>query len=433
MARKRTGRKPDKIEVFNVSVAQVDRSYKGIKEWRNALRSAESVTNPRRKLLYDLYKEVILDLHVEGVIGKRKLKVSNKTFKFFDSAGKENEEITKLLKKEFFKDMVNDILDSRFWGHSLLFFKELTTEIQDYELIERTNVRPETGEVLAKSYDATGVPYREIPTCSYIIEAGKKKDLGLLLKIAPYVIFKKGNVSDWGLFNQLFGFPFREFSYDGKDPKVKKEIEKIAQSTLTAPYAIMPTNASMKLHESQKGMSNALFKELAVFCDKQMSKAVLHSTLTIDDAGGHYKGNVHENSEAEVTKDDISFVLTVLNTQFIKILENFGFKVTGGNFDIESGDGLSLKDRLDIDKELNQIIDIEPEYFYEKYKIPVPKSGAKLKTKSPVEKKENEKEAQKEEEPKKKSKSKAKQKQNLNKGESLFKRFLNAVSLSNFF
>jgi hypothetical protein len=114
-------------------------------------------------------------------------------------------------------------------------------------------------------------------------------------------------------------------------------------------------------------------------------------------------------------------------------LENFGFKVTGGNFDIESGDGLSLKDRLDIDKELNQIIDIEPEYFYEKYKIPVPKSGAKLKIKSPVEKKEKADEGQEKEQSKKKTKSKAKKKQNLNKSESLFKRFINAVSLKDFF
>lgn len=381
MAKKAVKKKTPAVEVYNVSVSQVDRSYKGILEWRNALKAAESITNPRRKLLYDLYKEIILDTHLEGVIGKRKLKITNKTFKFHDKNGKDNEEINTLIEKQFFEDVLNDLLDARFWGHSLLWFEELNDERQKYTLIERANVRPEVGEVIKEIYDDKGVPYRELPTSNYIIEAGKPKDLGLLLKCAPYAIYKKGNLSDWALFNQMFGFPFREFTYDGHDPKVKKEIERIAKSTLTAPYAVIPSNASMKILENgSKSSSNALFKDLSSFSDKQMSKAILHSTMTIDAEGGNYKGDVHHQSEKEVTKADEKYILRILNTQFIQILANFGYKVDGGRFIVDNEDGLSLKDRLAIDKDLNDIVEIEPEYFYDKYKIPVPSTGAKLKS-----------------------------------------------------
>lgn len=407
MAKKAIKKKTPAVEVYNVSVSQIDRSYKGIAEWRNALKAAESISNPRRKLLYDLYKEIILDTHLEAVTSKRKLKILNKTFKFHDKSGKDNEEINALIEKQFFEDILNDLLDAQLWGHSLLWFEELNEEFQKYTLIERANVRPEVGEVIKEIYDDSGVPYRELPTSNYIIEAGKPKNLGLLLKCAPYAIYKKGNISDWALYNQMFGFPFREFTYDGHDPKVKKELEGIAQSTLTSPYAIIPSNVSMKITESSSSSgSNALFKDLASFSDLQMSKTILHSTMTVDAEGGKYKGDVHQSSEGEVTKADEKYILRILNTQFIQILANFGYKVDGGRFIVDNEDGLSLKDRLAIDKDLNGIVEIEPEYFYDKYKIPVPSTGAKLKSQKVKESEVEEKETKVEKSKSQKSKQK---------------------------
>jgi hypothetical protein len=47
MAKKTTDNKP--IEIFNITLSQIDRGYKGIDEWRTAIKSAESIHNPRRK------------------------------------------------------------------------------------------------------------------------------------------------------------------------------------------------------------------------------------------------------------------------------------------------------------------------------------------------------------------------------------------------
>ena len=77
----------EKIKVVNMTLAPIDRSYKGIEQWRNALRSAESQTNPQRKNLYDLYNEIALDPHMSAAITKRILNVLEREVKFFNAKG----------------------------------------------------------------------------------------------------------------------------------------------------------------------------------------------------------------------------------------------------------------------------------------------------------------------------------------------------------
>lgn len=379
MANKNKVKNPN-IEIFNVTVSQIDRSYKGVDEWRAALQAAESISSPRRKQLYDLYDEIMLDMHLTSVIEKRLMKVTNTTIKFFDSKGKEHEEINKLIETEAFEDMIKDILDSRFQGYSLLWFKDITPEKIDYKLINRRHVRPESTQVVKEIYDDEGIDYTDPLYSRYVLTAGKPKDLGLLIKAAVAVIYKKGDVADWSVFAQVFGTPFREYTYEGNDPATRAMLENVAKNTTSAPYAIMPSNANMKTHDSvSKSGSSQLYKHLAEFCDSQMSKLILHNTMTTDSKGGNYKGDVHAKSEQEVTKADKKFIIRILNEKFNPILENFGFKVEGGWFAYEEKEQLTLKQRLELDKELAGIIDIDDEYFYETYNIPQPKNKKKTK------------------------------------------------------
>lgn len=377
MVKKKTPASPN-IEVFKIELSQIDRSYKGIDEYRNALKAAESITNPRRKLLYDLYDEIKLDPHLSSIMEKRKLKVTNTTIKFFNKNGKENEEVNALLETEAAEAMIKDILDSRFFGYSLLWFNSISEDKIDYKLIPRAHVRPETHEVVEQVYDSEGVDYTDPLYSRFVLTAGQTKDLGLLIKAAPYVIYKKGDVADWSVFAQVFGTPFREFKYEGSDPKTKTMLETVAKNSVSAPYAITPTNTSMTIHDSNsKSGSSQLYKHLAEFCDDQNSKLILHNTMTTDAKGGNYKGDVHAKSEEEVSKADKRFVIRILEEKFKYILANFGFKVEGGYFAYEDKEQLTLKQRLEIDKELHGMISIDDDYFYETYNIPKPKNTKK--------------------------------------------------------
>lgn len=375
---KKTNNSKKRIEIIEVSTAQVDRSYKGIEEWRNAIKSAESKTSPRRKLLEDLYSEITLDTHLTSVLDKRRMKVTNTTIKFFNKDGKENEEVNKLIDTEGFEDMVKDILDSRFHGYSLLWFNDITDKKIDYKLIDRRHVRPEKKLIVKNHYDDNGIDYTDPLYSRFIVTAGKANDLGLLSKVAPWIIYKKGGVADWALYAQLLGIPFREFKYDGNDNEIKKKLEQIAKQTISAPYAVLPSTTELKIHENAgKSGSSNLFENFAKFADKQVSKAILHNVMTTDAEGGNYKGEVHQNSEKEVSMADKKFVIRILNEKLIPILDNFGFNLEGGWFSYEEKEQLTMTQRLAIDEKLAKIIDIDDEYFYDTYGIPKPKNTTK--------------------------------------------------------
>ena len=48
--------------------------------------------------------------------------------------------------------------------------------------------------------------------------------------------------------------------------------------------------------------------------------------------GGNYKGEVHEKAEMRIADSDRHFLLSILNTDFIRVMETFGIQTQGGWF-----------------------------------------------------------------------------------------------------
>jgi phage gp29-like protein len=387
--------KPKKTEIPSITLQPIDRSYKGVDQWRAAIKAAEDLYYPSNKKKEDLFKEIKIDSHLTSIVGKRQDNITNRRLVFYNNDGSENEDITNLMDTEAAEDMIKDLLDSRFHGHTLLWFNSITKEKIDYKVIDRAHVRPSTKEVLNMPYDMHGVKYNEKPVSNYVLEAGKPGDLGLFIVCAIWVIYKKGGVADLALFAESFGSPFREYIYE--DPSVKAALEKAAQDTGAASYVVRPSNAEFKLHETtNKGGSKDLFIGLADLCDHQMSKAILRNTMTTDAVGGNYKGEVHEKSEKAVIKADKRYITRLLNEKFIPLLETFGIKAEG-RFSFEGDDPVDFKSQFEIDMKFVEKFEVDPEYYYKKYNQPIPKGGAALRNKSGIP---DAKEDPKEEDPK---------------------------------
>jgi hypothetical protein len=395
--------KNPKLEIYNLTVARVDRSKKTLESWRDAMIAAESPTFPNRRRLYDLYAELELDTHLASVREKRILNVLSGNIVFFDKSGKENDVISGLIAQPFFRSMCADILDSRSWGHSLLFFDCLTVtpgELSNYIMVPRRNVIPERGLITRQTGDIDGISFLETPYCHYTISAGNTADLGLLNKAAPYIIYKKNTAMDWSTYNEVFGFPFRKVTYSGNDATVRRELEHMLDECHRASSAILPEEANLEFIQNQSNGANGfeLFKQFMSICDKQVSKLYLGNTMTTDAEGGNYKGEVHEKAELRIADSDRHFLLSVLNTDFIRIMEIFGIPASGGWFAFNDTEELSLKDRVDIDIKLSAIIPIEPDYFYETYNIPKPPKQAEA-PQPPKEEQPKEEKEEKEENP----------------------------------
>ncbi len=362
-----------------------NRQPKDLSHWKQALQAAEDPDYPDRSLLMNLYHDISIDGHLTAVIEKRILKILNTPIVFVENE-KENEAISELMESEAFEQMLRYIIESRLYGHSLCWVDITLPGVNDprVKLIDRRHVVPTLQIYKYKESDNNnaGIKYNEKPYVNYTLTAGQDNDLGLLLKCAPYALLKRGDVSDWATFAEIFGMPLRKGKYPGHNPEARKELIKAMEEMGSAASVAIPDTSEIEFVQNQTSTSGkGIHESFADWCNKEMSKIILCNTMTIDAEGGNYKGEVHAESEKEVAKADRRFALRILNTTFKWLLEIHGYKPGNGKFKYPDQDSTPLKDRMGIDKDLNDIIEMPPEYFHEKYNVPIPKGGAKLKQK----------------------------------------------------
>ena len=103
----------------------IQRIRQDIDRWRQGVKQAESVQFPNRFLLYQTYKDIVLDAHLSGAIQQRTLNVLGQKYAVYDSNGDVNEEKTKLLNAQWFKKFLQYAYESKFYGYSLIQFGDL--------------------------------------------------------------------------------------------------------------------------------------------------------------------------------------------------------------------------------------------------------------------------------------------------------------------
>jgi len=364
-----------KVELIAIP-ATPQREGFDVEQFNQAVQRAEDFQNPNRVLLYDYYRNATGDAHYISISGKRKDAIAGRKIQFTHE-GKPHEKIAELIDSTWFKNMIVDVLESKFYGFSAMWLDLSGGEFRKYKLLPRKHIIPEKNQFLYKQWDRSGVDYTTPPYSNYVLTAGETDDLGLLLSIVPWVLLKRGDITDWSIFNELFAAPFRKGKYPLYNQEAKKQLAKACQEAGSMQYAIIPDVTDLEFIQNAAQGSTTAYREFAEFCDKQMSKAYLHNTMTTDAEGGMYKGDVHENSEDGVLESDDTFVISWLNEIFRPFLEIHGFNPGKGKFSIVAEDRHTMKDRIEIDTKLANLIEIPAEYFYDRYGIPIPKGGPK--------------------------------------------------------
>ena len=381
---------PD-IIVQNITIKQPNRKSTDIQVWRDAIKSFENTQNPSRVKLYDLYDDVLLDGHIESVWGKRQDNICNKEL-VFTKDGETDDEIAKLLNSPDMRNMLKDILDSILWGYTLIQVNSIVYNedeeryIIDYDLIPRKHVHPEPKLECISKDQLRATPdifYKEPPLSKYMLWAGQAKDMGLLIKAAQYVIYKRGNFGDWAQFAELFGMPFREARYEDYDDQTRAKLEQAMEFYGGAPYAILPKSADFKLHDAMKGTAGTLYKLLHDACNAEISKCILGNTLTTEQGsnGARALGEVHQDVEDAKHLSDQKFITDILDTKFKSILKVFGFNVTGGHIYFKDADTNwdKLSKKWEVLDKFSNKVPVDDDYMYEEMGIPKPENYEALK------------------------------------------------------
>ncbi len=362
-------------------------------DWRVSIDSSESMYNPNRVLLYDIYDDVLLDPHLKRQWEKRIENITTTDW-IFVVDGKEQDVINALIDTPVFEDILTEIMGRKSHGRALLELGTKAITLMGDELLELTlysvekkHIRLEEGVIVKEQYDtaesATKINYREGIYPLYVAELGTPKDKGILLEIVPYVLLKKGAISDWALFVQLFGQPFREYTYDGYDETIRQKLEKAAQEMASAPYIIMPDGAKFTLHDIKNNNTGQVHQGFVDYCDQQISIRILGNTETTksSNSSGYAQSQTHAQTEDAVYTADKQMVRRILNNKIRPILYNLGYPVKGGFFVPRETKNLDdVMKRLNVLKAVKALgAPVQDDTIYEDADVPKPDNYDSLK------------------------------------------------------
>lgn len=348
---------------------------KDVAAWRMAWQRAIDIEHPRRAALYNIYTDSQIDLHLSGAVEQRKNMVLKKSFRLIGKDGKEDRKTTELFETEWFKDFMGLALDSRYWGHSLIELGDkIGNKFASATLVPRKHVMPEYGVILKDVNDepSQGINYRDGDISMWCIEAGKPKDLGLLLKCAPETISKRHMLSFWDGFGEIFGAPVRVAKTASQDVAEQKRVEKMLSDMGAMSWGLFPEGTEVEFLETSRGDAFNVYDKRINRANSEISKGILNQTMTIDSGSSLSQSEVHLEVFQNVIEQDADFLRDIINDKLIPLMITHGFPVQNFRFDWDDAIDYTPEQMQNIEQMLiNAGYEIKPEYFIDKYNIPI--------------------------------------------------------------
>lgn len=349
--------------------------------YMQSVKAARGIDFSNRARLYDMYDSASLDLHLSGVIAKRMRGVTKIPIEFRRN-GVPDDEINKQIKSPWFKQLRKDLVMSEFWGFTLVQFYLNEEGNIRYDLINRKHYDPIHRKLLKYQGSMDGVSIDDFPDMLFV---GSERDLGIYAELLPAVLYKRGDMSDWAQFCNIFGMPIREYTYDAGDEGARRRVIADARQQGANAAYIHPKESELKLVEAgNKTGSSDLYRAFAEYWDSKMSIRVLGNTLTTDakSTGTQALGSVHKEEEDEMNSDDRDFILDILNYDMRPIFASLGFNVEGGEFVYAKKDKINPAQQIDIVQKLSSMgLPIDDDYLYETFCVAKPDNYKQLKEK----------------------------------------------------
>lgn len=364
-------KRPHKL-LDNLIRSNISRARKDISQWRSALQTAENVDNPKRLLLYNIYDEVILDAHLTHEMNKRIGSLTGSDFNLIDQNGTPDIDAFNELNKGWFIKLMELAMESRFYGHSLVEINKLTDDfkIARVKLVPRRHVKPEFGMIVNGQNDEKGTIYRDNPQAEpWLFEFGDDRDLGLLNKSVPHVLFKRFAQSAWSEFSEIFGMPIRVGKTRTADANSLNDMEVMLRDMATAAYAIIDTDEEIEFIESSKS-DGSVYEGLMKFSSSEISKLINGSVIGEADKGGsRAKEEIGKEVQEEINKADKKWFASIMNEMIIPKLINLGYNLANLTFEFEETKDIQAEWKI-----MNEVLnhyDVDPQFINDTFGIPV--------------------------------------------------------------
>lgn len=315
---------------FNKITKQtVYRISQDLNGWRNALNYAESVQFPNRYNLYRLYKDLVNDMMFDGCVQNKKARILQQDYKIVDTAGKENKKATELFKQNWFKQFVDIYIDTIFWGHSLIAIDNWgDNTIGSISLIDRNYVVPEFKQIKDTPFSNTFVesyePWLEDGSCIEICK--NERDLGLLSRLAPSILYKKNTKMFWAEYQETIGFPIMVLKTGQNDVDEDRRLTEFLTNINKHSCAIIGLQDDIQFVQANSSDAYQTYNAFILVCDNEISIATLGATeiVTGGSGGSEARAKVHEQQAELKLLADLQGLEIFINTGLIPQLRKLG-------------------------------------------------------------------------------------------------------------
>jgi len=289
-----------------------------------------------------IYRQILTDAHVSSVIEQRKSNVLKLHWDIDRGKAKSGEAkiITALFKKMNMHNIINEILDSVYFGFqtfeitwntdgNLTLPVKIEGKPQEWFCFGTKNeLRFRTKDNILSGKDLSEYNYK-FPLAQHKPTYENPYGDRVLSRCFWPIAFKRGGMKFWLTFLEKYGIPW----VIGKEPRgaSKEAIDSLLDkldAMVQDAVAVIPDDASVDIKEpSGKGASSDIFKAFIEFQNTEISKAVLNETLTteLQNKGSLAASKTHQGVADSLALADRQIVLGVINQIIGWINEiNFG-------------------------------------------------------------------------------------------------------------
>lgn len=363
----------------NLHQRSVMRFELDLARWNQAVTFAEYPQYPRRYYLYGVYDQALWNLHLASVINTRINFVLNHPYRILGPDGREAPELTAMFNQGWFRKFRRLVLESIYWGHSLIQLLPETDPLTGrvricVELVPRRHVRPETGEIMPYPMDSRGFRYKEsyprtdafpgaLGTDPYdqqpysyrnfanIIEAGEPNDLGLLKTASRAAIAANNAEQDWDELSTKFGLPYiwmktNSIAKDDLDTR-----QDLLENFIGGNHGLGLNTDEIELLAAPTINSVMMFTERIKLAEAQMSKLILGQTMLVDDGSSRAQADIHYEVAKGYFSGDAALLRDVVNDRLLPILN----LPAGCTFELRQHESMNMADRIILYKGVKEL------------------------------------------------------------------------------
>lgn len=229
-------------------------------------------------------------------------------------------------KSVWFNEIIGFILDTEYFGYTLIELDLNEGGKPLVSLIPRQNVIPKKGIIVKDYTDEKGVDYLNAPEYgSWLLDFGKVGDLGLINKAIPHILFSRFAQSCWSELCEIYGIPPRVMHTNTQDPNALRRAERMMMDMGATAWFIIDETEKFEFASTSGNANGDVYNGLINLCRDNISLLFSGAIIGQDTKfGSRGKEQSSQDTLQDLVNADQTMVEQYMNDKVLPALYAIG-------------------------------------------------------------------------------------------------------------